>query len=160
LGQIVDSKYASTGQSNNYMIAKTILLIDCDKQDVTSFERALEKINLPITLYIAFSIKEGVEILNERKIVPDIIMMDPNMPGQDGISFLEDLRKDTMFDATKVFVMTTSNEREDRRRVEALGISGYILKPMNFTENTKRSSYMDYFMHFQIMKILVSRNEV
>jgi CheY-like chemotaxis protein len=87
-------------------------------------------------------------------------MMDPNMPGQDGISFLEDLRKDTMFDATKVFVMTTSNEREDRRRVEALGISGYILKPMNFTENTKRSSYMDYFMHLQIMKILVSRNEV
>ena len=137
------------------MIAKTILLIDCDKQDVTSFEKALIQINLPVTLCKAYAISEAEEILKRQKIVPDIIMMDPNMPGSDGIGFLEELRKDPVYNAVRIFIMTTANEKEDRKRVESLGISGYILKPMNFTDNTKRSAYMDYFMHFQIMKILV-----
>lgn len=141
------------------MIAKSILLIDCDRQDVTSFEKALVQINLPVTLYKAYSIQEANEILKERKIVPDIIMMDPTMPGVDGIGFLEEVRKESVYDGVRIFIMTTANEKEDRKRVESLGISGYILKPMNFTDNKKRSAYMDYFMHFQIMKILVGSNE-
>ena len=142
------------------MKAKTILLIDCDQQDVSSFERALAKINLPITLYKAFSIAESRTILGEQKNLPDIIIIDPNMPEEDGIGFLEELRKNQAFEAIRVFIMTTLNEKEDRKRLESLNIAGYILKPMNFTENTKRSSYMDYFMHFQIMKILVNMNGV
>ena len=141
------------------MNTKTILLIDCDQQDVKSFERALEKINLPVTLYTAFSITESREMLKEGKYIPDIIIMDPNMAVQEGIVFLEELKNNPAYVNTKTFIMTTLNEKEERKRIESLGISGYILKPMNFTENTKRSSYMDYFMHFQIMKILVNRTE-
>ncbi len=140
------------------MIAKSILLIEDDELDVISFERALGKIDLPITLYTAFNGVEALEILTVREIIPDIILLDLNMPRMNGVEFLEELRKHPSFNTIKVFIMTTSNENKDRTRAEELGISGYILKPMNFNENTKKSSYMDYFMHFQIMKILVNNN--
>jgi len=136
------------------MITKSILLVDDDELDVISFERALAKIGLPITLYTAFNGIEALELLKEKKVTPDIILLDLNMPRMNGVEFLEELRKDSTFNNIKIFIMTTSNENRDRTHTEELGISGYILKPMNFNENTKRSSYMDHFMHFQIMKIL------
>lgn len=141
------------------MLAKSILLVDDDELDVISFERALAKIELPITLYTAFNGLEALELLKEKNITPDIILLDLNMPRMNGMEFLEELRKDDAFKAIKIFVMTTSNEKRDRVRTEELGISGYILKPMNFNDNTKRISYMDYFMHFQIMKILLNNSE-
>lgn len=141
------------------MLAKSILLIDDDELDVISFERALAKIDLPITLYTAFNGLEALELLNEKNITPDIILLDLNMPRMNGVEFMEELRKDDTFNAIRIFVMTTSNEKRDRMRMEELGISGYILKPMNFNDNTKRISYMDYFMHFQIMKILLNNSE-
>ncbi len=139
-------------------IEKTILLVDDDEQDVTSFRRALEKIDLPLTLHTAFTSNEAITLLKEKNLKPDFIFLGLNMPEMSGIEFLEKLREDSTYQAVRVFVMSTSNERKDQMRIEEFGVSGYILKPMNFTENTKRSLYMDYFMHFQIMKILNYNN--
>ncbi len=138
------------------MNPKSILLIDDDELDVISFERALRKIELPITLHTAFNGLEALQLLKEQNIRPDVILLDLNMPRMNGEEFLVELRKDASFNTIRIYVMTTSNEKRDRIRMEELGISGYILKPMNFNENTKRNSYMDYFMHFQIMKIMVN----
>lgn len=140
------------------MNIKSILLIEDDELDVISLQRVLNKMNLDIKLYTAFN---GIEALNllqgpEKVPMPDLILLDLNMPRMNGIEFLEALRKDKTFDHIKVFVMTTSNDEQDRSKTEKLGISGYVIKPLNFTDNTKKSSSMDYFMHFQLNKILGS----
>lgn len=140
------------------MNIKSILLIEDDELDIISLQRVLNKMNLDIKLYTAFN---GIEALNllqgpDKVPMPDLILLDLNMPRMNGIEFLEALRKDKTFDHVKVFVMTTSNDEQDRSKTEKLGISGYVIKPLNFTDNTKKSSSMDYFMHFQLNKILGS----
>ncbi|MFN3403191.1 MAG: response regulator [Cytophagaceae bacterium] len=142
------------------MKAKTILLVEDDELDVISVERSLKKIDLDISLHTAYN---GIEALGKLKgdgydkiPLPDIILLDLNMPRMNGIEFLKSLRKESDFDPVKIFVMTTSNEEKDRNETEKLGIAGYIIKPLNFNDNTKRSSSMDSFMHFQIVKILGS----
>lgn len=139
------------------MEAKSILLVEDDELDVISVDRSLKKINLEIELHTAYNGIEALSMLKgEQRLdpLPDIILLDLNMPKMNGLEFLSELRKDKEFDGIKVFVMTTSNEEQDRVATEKLGISGYIIKPLNFDGNTKRNSSMDYFMHFQIVKIL------
>jgi CheY-like chemotaxis protein len=140
------------------MNVKSILLVEDDELDVISLQRVLKKMALDIKLYTAFNGIEALELLRgENKIsVPDLILLDLNMPRMNGIEFLEELRKDKCFKNIKVFIMTTSNDEQDRLRTEKYGVSGYIIKPLNFTDNTKKSSSMDYFMHFQMNKILGS----
>lgn len=141
------------------MTPKSILLVEDDELDVISVERSLKKINLNIKLYTAYNGIEALSILkgeaNEKlESLPDIILLDLNMPKMNGLEFLKELRKDEKYQGVKVFIMTTSNDDKDRHITQDLGVSGYILKPMNFNDNSKRTSSMDYFMHFQIVKIL------
>lgn len=85
-----------------------------------------------------------------------LILLDLNMPKMNGIEFLKLLREDERLKDLKVFVMTTSSESSDRDLVEELGISGYIIKPLNYTDNTKRPDSMDAFVQFHLRKILVN----
>jgi CheY-like chemotaxis protein len=141
------------------LTGKSILLVEDDELDVISVQRSLNKINLNIKLYTVYNGVEALSLLRgeadeKMEELPEIILLDLNMPRMNGIEFLEELRKDKRFAKIKVFVMTTSNDDKDRRETEKLGISGYIIKPLNFNENTKKSSSMENFMHFQILKIL------
>lgn len=140
------------------MEVKTILLVEDDELDVISLQRVLKKMAGDIKLFTAFNGTEALELLKGKNKIPlpDLILLDLNMPRMNGLEFLEELRKDRDFDSVKVFIMTTSNDEQDRFKTEKLGISGYIIKPLNFTDNTKKSSSMDYFMHFQMNKILGS----
>lgn len=139
-----------------HMAAKSILLLEDDELDLYSFERAIRKFNLPIEFYSAHNGIEALELLNgaNRISVPDIIVVDLNLPKMDGFEFMEEIRKDRRFDVVKIFVMTTSNEEKSRIRAESFKIEGYTIKPLNFNENTKRNSSMDNFMHFQILKMI------
>jgi CheY-like chemotaxis protein len=140
------------------MEAKSILLVEDDELDVISVQRSLNKIDMDIQLHTAYNGIEALSMLkgeDTKKIpLPDIIILDLNMPKMNGIEFLKELRKDPILKNIKVFVMTTSNEEHDRIKTNDLGVSGYIIKPLNFDQNTKRNSSMDSFMHFQILKII------
>lgn len=143
------------------MEVKSILLIEDDDLDVISVQRSLKKLGIENVLHTAYNGLEALAMLNgegESKLdpMPDIIILDLNMPRMNGLEFLKELRKNPSFESIKVFVMTTSNEDTDRTATEGLGISGYVLKPLNFNENTKKNSSMDNFMHFQLLKILNS----
>jgi CheY-like chemotaxis protein len=142
------------------MKKKVILLIEDDELDVISVQRSLDKLDIPYELHTAFNGIEALEMLrgNEGRSpmspLPDIILLDVNMPKMNGIEFLKALRKDEGLKPIKVFVMTTSGEQHDRTETERLGISGYLIKPLNFANNTKRSDSMDGFVQFYIGKIL------
>jgi CheY-like chemotaxis protein len=74
------------------------------------------------------------------------------MPKMNGIEFLKELRTDPKLKDIKVFIMTTSGEEYDRSITADLGVSGYIIKPLN-SDNTKNISSMDNFMQFFMQKI-------
>lgn len=135
-----------------------ILLVEDDELDTISVQRSLKKLESEYELYTAYNGIEALDMLKneERAIVPDVILLDLNMPKMNGIEFLKTLRSDENLKNIKVFVMTTSSESTDRDRAEALGISGFIIKPLNYNDNTKRADSMDAFVQFHLRKILVN----
>lgn len=137
-----------------------ILLIEDDELDTISVERSLKKLEIQYVLYTAYNGLEAFKMLRdtENPLLPDVILLDINMPRMNGIEFLRILRSDQNLKDLKVFVMTTSSESSDRTAAEELGISGYIIKPLNYTDNTKRPDSMDAFVQFHLRKILLNEN--
>lgn len=139
--------------------SKQILLIEDDEFDVISVQRSIKKLDMDIELQTAYNGVEALSLLRKTnneglRYLPDIIILDLNMPKMNGVEFLREIRKNNELKGVKVFVMTTSGESADRKEMEHLGVAGYLIKPMNFTENTKHRSSMDAFMQFHILNIL------
>ena len=119
---------------------KNILLIEDDYLDVTSVKRALAKLKVDHTLHVAHNGVDALSILMgsnpatgaAQKIQPDVILLDINMPKMNGLEFLNIIKKYYSLSNIKVFVMTTSAEEYDRNEAQRMGISGYILKPLDF----------------------------
>lgn len=116
---------------------KKILIVDDDYLDIMSIERALHKLNIPHSLHVAHNGVEALELLNgnnaeQKKIVPDIILLDINMPKMSGPEFLRIIKNYITLSNIKVFITTTSSEEHDQLSVQQLGIDGYILKPLEF----------------------------
>lgn len=138
----------------------TILLVEDDELDIISVERSLKKIENEYELHTAYNGIEALKILRDTdlKLIPDVILLDINMPRMNGIEFLRVIRADKKLKNVKVFIMTTSSEGNDRFEAEQLGISGYIIKPLSYTDNSKRSDSMDAFVQFHLRKILLNES--
>lgn len=136
----------------------SILLIEDDELDIISVQRWLKKLGSEYELYTAYNGKDALSMLTENSpnLTPDVILLDLNMPKMNGIEFLSILRNDEKLKHIRVFIMTTSTESSDRLATDKLGISGYIIKPLNYTDNTKRADSMDAFVQFHLRKILAN----
>src|SRR5690242_19475496 len=127
-------------RNHRVMKRKIILLIEDDELDVSSVERSLYKLDIDYELYTAYNGKKALTMLNGplKEKMPDVILLDLNMPQMNGIEFLRAIRNEEGLKHIKVFIMTTSAEPKDRIATDKLGISGYIIKSLN-QDNTKKS---------------------
>lgn len=130
---------------------KTILLIEDDYLDIINVQRAFNKLNANHTLHIAHNGREALELLrgegkHDQPILPDIVLLDINMPKMNGLEFLELIRQDPQLKNLKVFIITTSAEEYDKAAAERFGVTGYILKPLDFDNYSRdKGSSMDIF---------------
>ncbi len=118
-----------------------ILLVEDDYLDILTVERAFKRINANHKLFVANDGKQALAMLRgegAEKIAPkpSIIMLDINLPKMNGLEFLSELRQDDELRDIKVFITTTSDHENDRDLSKQLGISGYIVKPVNFSNPT------------------------
>ncbi|RYF93568.1 MAG: response regulator [Chitinophagaceae bacterium] len=138
------------------MKKNTILLVEDDELDIISVQRSLQKLDIEYELHTAYNGKEALAMLtsDDSPFEPDVILLDLNMPKMNGIEFLRTIREHPSLKHISVFIMTTSAESVDRTTTEQIGISGYIIKPLNYQDNTKRTDSMDAFVQFHLRKIL------
>jgi two-component system, chemotaxis family, chemotaxis protein CheY len=101
-----------------------ILLVD-DEAHVRKYISLLVKGALgDVELFEAGNSTEALALYREQK--PDLVMLDINMPGRDGLETLQDL---TELDPDVVVIMLTSvSARNSVEKAIANGASGYILK--------------------------------
>jgi CheY-like chemotaxis protein len=71
----------------------------------------------------------GIELAREH--VPDLILMDIQLPGIDGVEALRRLRADDVTAAIPVVALTALAMKEDRERCLAAGFDGYLEKPVS-----------------------------
>jgi two-component system cell cycle response regulator DivK len=76
--------------------------------------------------------EDGIRIATER--VPDLILMDIQLPGMNGIEALKVLRGDPATAAIPVIAVTASVMQQDRNQITEAGFDAYIGKPLNLKE--------------------------
>ena len=111
----------------------TLMLVADDEVDIRGMKRALDELRVANPLVVAHDGVEALEYLrgeNGRSKVrsPYIIVLDLNMPRMNGIEFLAELRADEDLKKSVVFVLTTSQADEDRKRAYEYNVAGYISK--------------------------------
>ena len=117
---------------------RSILLVEDDVFDTMIAEKSFAKFNVPHELHTAFNGEEALDLLLGRNGVealrplPEVILLDLNMPRMNGHEFLAELRSNLELHHIPVFITTTSGMDVDRQQTEKLGVSGYILKPLDF----------------------------
>jgi CheY-like chemotaxis protein len=108
-----------------------ILLVEDDQLDAIDIRRSLDKMKVLYNLHIAKNGEEALEMLNNQPpLEPDFTLIDINMPKMNGLEFLSVLRNSEKWKHLKCFIITTSDEKVDREAAKAMGVSGYIIKPL------------------------------
>ncbi len=115
-----------------------ILLIEDDAIEVMKFIKVIETLGEDHQIVEAKNGEEALDILNSGKQLPDIIVLDLNMPKVNGIEFLASLKKDDLLKYIPTIVLTTSNNPKDILECYKIGIAGYILKPLKYEDYVSR----------------------
>lgn len=111
-----------------------ILLIEDDAIEVMKFNRVLANLHQVHKIIEANNGEEALEILKNKVIIPDIIVLDLNMPKINGLEFLGILKADDVLRYIPAIVLTTSNNHKDVLEFYRIGIAGYLLKPLKYEE--------------------------
>ncbi|HXD11355.1 MAG TPA: response regulator, partial [Anaerolineales bacterium] len=112
------------GSENN---GQTILLVE-DTEDVVM----MLKDYLESAAYRVITAQNGIEgIAQAKKFHPDLILMDVQMPGMDGLEATQRLRSEHEFQNTPIIALTAFAMQNDRERCLAAGMNEYMSKPVN-----------------------------
>jgi CheY-like chemotaxis protein len=115
--------------------AVVILLVEDDIGDQKLTRQSLSKDKVGNDLRIVSTAEEGLEYLQRSKQgdeeypMPDLILLDLNMPGMGGKNFLKKLKSNKQLNSIPVVVLTTSDADRDVLETYQLQAAGYIKKP-------------------------------
>jgi CheY-like chemotaxis protein len=105
----------------------TILLVEDDEVDVKALRWAFDKLKIANPVHVA---RDGVEAWDMLQALnrPYLVITDINMPRMNGIELLRKIRASNELRDSIVFVLTTSNDEQDKFDAYNLNVAGYMLK--------------------------------
>ncbi len=143
----------STPPDYSNLTPANILLVDDDPEDRMLSRLALKKHQL---INHVNEVANGEELLQylsregefsdpTQHPMPDLILLDINMPRMTGLEALAEIRKKPHLKSLPVVILTTSNADKDIVESYDLGVNSYITKPVTFkgftTALTQMSDY-------------------
>lgn len=112
------------------MINKTdVIIIEDNELLRDSLKEAINK-SSSINCNHAFSSGEAaLDLIEEKELVPDIILLDIGLPGMNGIELIPELKK--LSPASKIIIITIHDDDENIFNAICAGASGYLLKDLS-----------------------------
>ena len=111
---------------NDHGTRKTVVIVDDSKISRGQTKAALQY------EYNVVPLESGTACINyvKAKGIPDLIIMDIEMPGMDGMTTVEKLRESTK-EEMKIMFLTAIADRDTVIRCRQVGAQDYVLKPVN-----------------------------
>lgn len=121
---------------------KMILLVEDNPDDEALTLRALKKSKIANKIVV---VRDGAEALDylfctgvyaERDPLdlPQVTLLDLNLPKVDGLEVLRRLRADPRTRRLPVVILTSSREEQDLVNAYSIGVNSYVRKPVDFNQ--------------------------
>jgi two-component system, response regulator len=118
---------------------ETILLVEDNPDDVLLTRRTLKKSNVCNEVVVA---RDGAEALDylfatgthegrDLGVMPQVILLDLNLPKVDGLEVLRRIRSDERTRRLPTVIFTSSEDQEDLVEGYGLGANSYVRKPLD-----------------------------
>ena len=124
------------------MRTNMILLVEDNPDDEALTLRALQKNNIINEVVVARDGAEALDFLfgtgayagRDLTLMPEVILLDINLPKINGLEVLEKIRANERTRLLPVVILTTSNEERDKIKSYTLGANSFIRKPVDFQQ--------------------------
>jgi len=114
-----------------------VLYIEDDIDDYGFFVETLADIIPEAQCANAINGLDALQMLEDRTVEPDVIVLDINMPTMDGKICLKALKTDMRYKDIPVYIYTTAANPLDIAQCRQLGAADYLRKPTSIVEARK-----------------------
>jgi DNA-binding response OmpR family regulator len=119
-----------------------ILLVEDNKGDIGLITEFFIDSKIRTNLHIAEDGEEAIQFLCGKDQflgypLPDIIILDWNLPKKDGSEVLREIKENSNLKNTPVIILTTSSAEKDMIMAYDLHANAYLVKPIDFDEFMK-----------------------
>lgn len=138
-----------------------ILLVEDNEGDIVLTRDALEEYKIATNTSIARDGKAAIELLDELcqkgpVFLPDLILLDINLPKKNGQEVLQAIKTDDRFKDIPVIMLTTSSSQEDILRAYQNHANCFITKPVEADQFLEVVSSIENFW-ISIVKLPVRK---
>ena len=113
---------------------QTVLMIDDDIDDVMLAKSTFESIKADVDFHYLLTPDNIIQYLQQKfnGHLPDLILLDLNMPAIDGRDILKELKENKEYSGIPVVIFTTSRSEEDKINCFRLKANSFVPKPLSF----------------------------
>lgn len=119
-----------------------ILLVEDNPGDILLTRHALKQAKINNSLTIAMTGEQGLDMLQQKgqynaMELPDIILLDLNLPGISGHEVLKTVKNDEKLQNIPVIILSSSTAESDINKSKKARVNGYLRKPLDVTSFSK-----------------------
>lgn len=130
---------------------KSVLVLDDDEDMLRLLNRVLQTGGFMV--FLASTPDRARDILEAE--APHLIISDLNMEPEDGFSFIQSVKKQAKFKDLPIIVQSALNDFNSVKKVMALGIADYVIKPVEPTSllrKVRKALLINEFIHWEAPK--------
>lgn len=132
------------------MVKLSILVAEDDDDDYYLLEMAFKELDLPHSLN---HVRNGAELISylsaaasKKQELPDLILLDINMPKLNGIEALEQIKNNESYINIPVIMYSTSTCDEQKEQCMGLGARDFITKGSSFDKIVSTMRNIDHYI--------------
>ncbi len=122
----------TTTDSKNQQAIRTIFIADDDNDDLLLFTDALESVDKSIKLEPVQNGNSLLSLLSHLR--PDLLFLDLDMPGKNGLECLVEIRKDPRYHKLPVVVFSSTTRPANIETAYEMGADLFFVKPANYND--------------------------
>jgi len=121
------------------MTAKTVMIVEDDEGLQYYMKILIARLYKEVEVIQAYDGREALDYIQDnREKIPEVILLDLNMPGMNGFEFLENWQQSYADSETNIVILTSSQKEEDKDRARTYSaVKDYLIKPVEQSDLEK-----------------------